>query len=226
VALPPTGVDAGAPPTAAVAPPTAPVVPPAAPGAQTPPARPAAPPPGQAAAAPAQPVTPPPPAGAPAPAAAQPTPPATIAAEPARPPVPESIRIAAAVPTGPMTVAGGPYTVPINIAGASRVSTATLALRYNPKVLRVRLVQEGTFMRQGGATVTFAQQVDGSGGRIDITLVRTGDTTGAAGAGMLAAIVFDAVGAGDSALGLGGIVSLVGGSPAPVQFAPATVTVK
>ena len=225
-ALSPTGVDAGASPTAVVVPPAAPGTPPAAPGAQTPPARAAAPPPGQAAAAPAQPVTPPPPAGAPAPAAAQPTPPATVAAEPARPPVPESIRIAAAVPTGPMTVAGGPYTVPINIAGASRVSTATLALRYNPKVLRVRLVQEGTFMRQGGATVTFAQQVDGSGGRIDITLVRTGDTTGAAGAGMLAAIVFDVVGSGDSVLGLGGIVSLVGGSPAPVQFAPATVTVK
>jgi general secretion pathway protein D len=203
--LPPTGVDAGAPPTAAVAPPTAAVAPTPVPGAQ--------------------PLTPPP-AGAPAAAPAQPTPPAPFGAEPARPPVPESVRIAAAVPTGPMTVAGGPYTVPINIAGASRVSTATLALRYNPKVLRVRLVQEGTFMRQGGATVTFAQQVDGSGGRIDITLVRTGDTTGAAGAGMLAAIVFDAVGAGDSALGLGGIVSLVGGSPAPVQFAPAAVTVK
>jgi len=223
----PTGADAGAPPVAAVLPPAAPAAQTAPPqqmamgAAQMPPAQAVGQPPPQPVGAPAG--AAPRPAGQPP---AAPLPPATVAAEPARPPVPDAIRIAAVVPTGPMTVAGGPYTVPINISGASRVSNATLSLRYNPKVLRVRLVQEGTFMRQGGATVTFAQQVDGAGGRIDITLVRTGDTTGAAGAGMLAAIVFDAVGAGDSALGLGGIVSIVGGSPAPVQFAPAAMTVK
>ncbi len=136
------------------------------------------------------------------------------------------MRVTAVVPTVPMTVAGGPYTVPITIAGAARVSTATISLRFNPRVLRVRLVQEGTFMRQGGATVTFAQQVDSTGGRVDITIVRTADTTGAAGSGMLAALVFDAVGTGNSTLGLGGIVATVGGAPAPVQFGQLSVAVK
>ena len=46
-------------------------------------------------------------------------------------------------------VAGGPYTVPRSINNASRVSTITLTVTYNPAVLRVRTVQDGTFMRQG-----------------------------------------------------------------------------
>ena len=45
---------------------------------------------------------------------------------------------------------GGPYTVPVSINNASRVSTLTITMTYNPQVLRVRNVQEGTFMRQGG----------------------------------------------------------------------------
>ena len=59
-----------------------------------------------------------------------------------------------------MRVGGGPYTVPISIAGASRLSTVSMSITYNPAVLRVRSVQEGTFMRQGGITPTFTQQVD------------------------------------------------------------------
>ena len=209
----PTAVAAGQPPLAPPATAQAPGQPPA-------PTQPPTPAPGQPPAA-AQPVVPP-----------QVSPVSTVPAAPAAPvrtgpaPAPELLRIAPIIPTVPMTVAGGPYTVPLNITGASRVSTVTLSLRYNPRVLRVRLVQEGTFMRQGGATVSFAQQADGAGGRIDITIVRTGDTTGAAGAGMLAAVVFDAVGSGESALGLGGIVATVGGAPAPVQFGSAAVTVK
>ena len=51
-------------------------------------------------------------------------------------------------------VAGGPYTVPVSINNASRVSTLTLTVTFNPTVLRVRTVQDGTFMRQGGVTAS------------------------------------------------------------------------
>ena len=44
----------------------------------------------------------------------------------------------------------GPYTVPLAVANASRLSMVTLTVTFNPAVLRVRNVQEGTFMRQGG----------------------------------------------------------------------------
>ena len=51
-------------------------------------------------------------------------------------------------------------------------------------------------MRAGGAQATFTQQVDAAAGRIDIAIVRTGDATGVAGTGLLAAVLFDAVGGG------------------------------
>ena len=53
-------------------------------------------------------------------------------------------------PPGTSSGRGGPYTVPISINNASRVSVVTLTITYNPAVLRVRTVQDGTFMRQGG----------------------------------------------------------------------------
>ena len=51
-------------------------------------------------------------------------------------------------------------------------------------------------MRAGGAQATFTQMVDAATGRIDIAIVRTGDATGVAGTGLLAAVLFDAVGGG------------------------------
>ena len=116
--------------------------------------------------------------------------------------------------------------MPISVFGASRVSMVTLSLRFDPQVLRPRLVQEGLFMASGGGTVTFAQQVDATAGRIDITLTRAADTTGASGDGILAAVVFDAVGAGVSPLSLGGVVTNPAGMPMPVQFGQTSVTVK
>ncbi len=62
-------------------------------------------------------------------------------------------------------------------------------------MLRVRTVQEGSFLRSGGANVTFSQQVDG--GRIDITISRGADATGVSGTGLLAAMLFDAIAPGD-----------------------------
>ena len=53
-------------------------------------------------------------------------------------------------PPSEMRVGSGPYTIPISIAGATRVSTMTLSITYNPALVRIRNVQEGTFMRQGG----------------------------------------------------------------------------
>ena len=63
-------------------------------------------------------------------------------------------------PATPFRVGGGPYTVPISITDAPRLSTVTLTLIFDPTKLRVRTVQEGSFMRAGGANVTFTQQVE------------------------------------------------------------------
>jgi diaminopimelate epimerase len=79
-------------------------------------------------------------------------------------------------------------------------------------------------MRAGGVNVTYSQQV--SGNRIDITLTRGADATGASGTGVLAAIMFDAIAPGTVTLSLSGSATGPGGTPMGLRFAPVTVTVQ
>jgi hypothetical protein len=120
----------------------------------------------------------------------------------------------------------GPYNTPISVTGAQRLSTVTLTVTYDPAVLRVRTVQEGSFMRAGGASVTFSSQVAPGGGRIDITLSRGADATGASGTGLLAAILFDAVAPGTATLTVSGMGTGPGGTAMGLQFRPVTITVQ
>ena len=130
------------------------------------------------------------------------------------------------VPGTTFQIAGGPYTVPLSINNASRVSVMTLTITFNPNVLRVRTVQDGTFMRQGGVATTFTPQIDAAAGRVDIAITRTGDQTGASGAGLLAALLFDAVGPGSAIITATGVASTPEGGPVTLQFSPVTVTVR
>jgi hypothetical protein len=90
----------------------------------------------------------------------------------------------------------------------------------------VRAVQEGSFMRQGGVMVGFTQQVDAAAGRIDITLSRVADTTGAAGGGPVASVLFDAVAPGTVTLMPAGVASAPGFARLVLQFSPGTMTIK
>ncbi|MBE3032392.1 MAG: hypothetical protein IMZ74_04245, partial [Actinobacteria bacterium] len=123
-------------------------------------------------------------------------------------------------------VAGGPYTVPVSINNVSRVSMITLTVTYNPNVLHVRTAQDGTFMRQGGVAAIFTPRIDASAGRVDIAIARTSDQTGASGAGLLAALLFDAVGPGASIIQVSGIANTPEAAAIPLTFSPVTVTVR
>jgi hypothetical protein len=186
-----------------------------------PPAPPPAPPPPEPQ---PQPVPPEPAPGVPPPGAAATPPPA--AAPPDVPVTSPGFGLAQVVLSPPpaFRVGGGPYTVPISITNVSRLSTMTLTVTYDPAVLRVRSVQEGSFMRTGGANATFSQQV--GQGRVDITIVRPSDTVGATGTGLLAAILFDAVAPGTATIAVSGAASGPGGTPMGLQFRPAQVTVQ
>jgi type II secretory pathway component GspD/PulD (secretin) len=238
----------GGPPPLLAVPPDAPPEPPVVIGATPPPPAVSKPqiPPGSS---PIPGMTTLPPAAATPPAAAAPT----AAAPPVVPPVvtPEVTPVtpqpppepaAAATPAAPaaqggtgritvaappnMSVGAGPYTVPISIAGASRISMLSLSVSFNSQVLRVRSVQEGTFMRQGGIAALFTSQPDPSG-RVDIVITRPGDQTGAVGNGLLAAILFEPIASGTSSITVTGVGTVAGtGATAALQFAPTTVTVK
>jgi hypothetical protein len=123
-----------------------------------------------------------------------------------------------------MRVGGGPYTVPIAITDVSRLSSITLTLIFDPTKLRIRAVQEGSFMRAGGATVQFSQQVNGN--RVDITIVRSADATGASGTGLLAVLLMDAIAPGSATLSLSGTGTGPGGTAMGLRFTPVTVTVQ
>jgi general secretion pathway protein D len=211
---PPSGTPVpatGVPPPTAAAPPTTPVTPPAG--------------------------VPPAPAGVPPvatlPPAAAPVTPATVpprdptAAPPATAPVPAASTAQITI-TAPQEfrTAGGPYTVPLAVSNASRLSMITLTVTFNPAVLRVRNVQEGTFMRQGGVTANFTPRIDVATGRVDIAVARSGDQAGASGSGLLAALLFDAVGPGNSLIQVSGVASNPEGGALALQFSPVSVTVR
>jgi general secretion pathway protein D len=121
-------------------------------------------------------------------------------------------------------VGGGPYIVPISISDAARISTITLTLTFDSTKLRVRTVQEGSFMRAGGVNVAFNQQA--SDNRVDITLSRASDATGASGTGLLTAVLFDAIAPGTVTLTLSGTATGPGGTAMGLQFRPVTITVQ
>jgi type II secretory pathway component GspD/PulD (secretin) len=163
-----------------------------------------------------------------APASLQPEP-APVTASPATPDQSTTfggVIMAVTTPATELRMGGGPYTVPISVSDAPRVSMISVTLTYNPAVLKVRSVQEGSFMRQGNVTAQFTQQVDAVNGRVDVTVVRGGDVVGATGSGLVAAVLFDPVAPGSTPLRASGAATGPGGAPVAVRAAPASVTVK
>ena len=169
-----------------------------------------------------------PPTPRPAPATLPAAPPAAPTPPAQEPPITTpgvgSAQVILAAPTAPMRIGGGPYSVPISISGATRLTTITLTVTFNPAVLRVRSVTEGSFMRTGGGVVSFNQQP--APGRVDITISRGADATGASGTGLLANLLFDAIAPGTSTLAVSGAATGPGGTPMGLQFRPVTVTVQ
>ena len=141
----------------------------------------------------------------------------------APPPTASGGQILLSPPGTDFRVGSGPYTVPLSVVGAAQISSVTLTMTFNPAAVRVRAVQEGSFMRTGGVQAVFTQQVDAATGRIDIAIVRTGDATGVAGTGLLAAVLFDAVGGGPANLTVTGAATGPRGTPISLQFAAAPI---
>jgi hypothetical protein len=216
----PGGATVAAPPGTSPVPGTVLVPPPATPATPTPPP---AEPPAPGAQPTAAATTPPSPAPE-----TQPAQPAAAPGTPAAVPTASqgigSAQVLISPPGPTFRVGGGPYTVPLSITDATRISTVTLTLVYDPTRLRVRTVQEGSFMRAGGIAVAFTQQA--SGNRVDITLARGADATGASGTGLLAAVLFDAIAPGSVTLTLSGTATGPGGTPMGLRFTPVTITVQ
>ncbi len=129
-----------------------------------------------------------------------------------------------AMPGGALEAGSGPHTIPITISGAPQLTGLTITITYDPAVIVSPCVVEGTFMRQGGAAVTFAPVVDAAAGRVDIAVSRPGGPT-TTGSGLLASITFTAGKPGTTDLVLSATASSATG-PLTVELAPARVVVR
>jgi general secretion pathway protein D len=127
---------------------------------------------------------------------------------------------------GPLQVRSGQtFTVDLWIDPKKPVVALPLALGFDPAVVQVLSVDEGDFMRQGGAASQLESRID-AGGQVLLTLTRKG-ATGASSSGKVATLTVRAVAANKTSAiqvltvapqGEGG-ASLTTGLPAALQFA-------
>jgi hypothetical protein len=136
------------------------------------------------------------------------------------------MRVSVTAPPAALQMGGQPYTVPLTVANATNLSSLTMSVTYNPAVLRATVVNEGSLMRGDGATTSFVPKIDATTGRIDLVVTRPGAKAGITGSGLVASIVFEAIGAGNSQVALSGLAMNAAGESVLVQFVPAAVTVR
>lgn len=147
---------------------------------------------------------------------------------------PEAQQVVPPEPVGPAQVlvsaagmaVGAATSVPISVSNASRIAQMTVSLTYDPALLRAVAVQQGSFMAQGGGQVVFQPSIDEAAGRIDIVVLRAGDTTGASGTGLLASVQFEPVAAGAGTITAAGAAVSPEGQTVPLQFVPAPFTIR
>lgn len=152
--------------------------------------------------------------------------------------VPASNKLAASISAAPQVAvlqlrgpgsvkAGESFTVQVMMQSDRPLVSVPLAISYDPRALQVSSVMEGDFLRSRGGQTNFANRID-PGGRILLTGTRT-DANGASGAGALASIGFQAVGAGgaDTRVEVLNVaaVALGGGSATVAPAAPLAIRI-
>ena len=120
---------------------------------------------------------------------------------------------------------GSTFTVNVLLNGAQNVHTVPLQLSYDPKLLQVANVSNGTLLSQDGQIVTVSHREDD--GTLQVTATRPPGASGISGQGPVVTLTFQAKAAGQASLTIA-----KGGAkdPAmqalPVNGATATVTIQ
>jgi general secretion pathway protein D len=122
---------------------------------------------------------------------------------------------------------GSTFTVNVLLNGAQNVYSVPLQLSYDPKILQVANVSNGTLLSQDGQAVALVHRDDDTTGTLQVTATRPPGATGISGQGPVVTLTFVAKAAGQSSLTIS-----KGGArdPAmqalPVAGATATVTIQ
>ncbi len=112
---------------------------------------------------------------------------------------------------------GREFRVSIVVQSAEEISSMTLNLSFNPQVLELKQVVQGSIATRLGQDVPFLQNIDNSSGTCTIGFSSTDVARGFKGSGRVASLVFESIAKGDSPLSFS---SVTANSPtgAAIQF--------
>jgi general secretion pathway protein D len=97
---------------------------------------------------------------------------------------------------------GSTFTVNVLIAGAQNAYSVPLQVAYDPKMLQVVNVSNGTFLSQDGQAVALVHREDDSSGTMQITVTRPPGVGGVSGQGTVVTLTFMAKSPGQSTLAI------------------------
>ncbi len=113
---------------------------------------------------------------------------------------------------------GASFTVNVNLAGGQNVSSVPLQIMYNPRVLQLVNVSNGTLLSQDGQTVALVNRDDSMAGILQVTASRPPGSNGISGDGSVFTLTFEARAPGQSTLAINRAVL----KNAAMQNTPAT----
>lgn len=130
-------------------------------------------------------------------------------------------------PTTKTVAAGQTFTLSVDISGTTDLYGYQFDLGFNPTVLKVLSVSEGSFLPGGGATLFVPGTIDNIGGTVsDNADVLSGAVSGVSGSGDLLDVSFEALAAGSSSVEVFNVLALDSfGLGIPVTTSPASITV-
>jgi len=95
---------------------------------------------------------------------------------------------------------GREFRVSVVVQSAEEISSMTLNLSFNPQVLELKQVVQGSIATRLGQDVPFLQNIDNSSGTCTIGFSSTDISKGFRGSGRMASLVFESIAKGDSPL--------------------------
>jgi general secretion pathway protein D len=148
----------------------------------------------------------------------------------AQPPTPQPTSGAASFGFDPPTITqpkGATFAINVLLTGAQNAYSVPLQVSYDPKILQVVNVSNGTFLSQDGQAVALVHRDDDTTGTLQITATRPPGASGISGEGSVVTLTFMAKESGQSSLAISkGGTRDPGMQPALVAGATASVTIK
>ncbi len=129
-------------------------------------------------------------------------PPATAPAQPTQPGTPPGSASFSFDPANITQPKGATFAVNVMLAGAQNAYSVPLQVTYDPKVLQVLNVSNGTFLSQDGQAVAVVHRDDDSTGTLQITATRPPGATGISGQGNVVTVTFMAKAAGQATIAI------------------------